>query len=154
MSAPYATSYMSRVIALPPLVARVALAACLVEQRIIGDRPARLHVHASLRLRDDWLLATAPATLARGRRRLHVELELSRWSSHRTELGLRPICRSWMTAPTWPGWPSETNLDAGHVILTELEHRLHEWAEAPLRMAFDETDPSPMRARALPHAAA
>lgn len=133
------TYYMSRVIPLPPLVAQAALQIALpgVGHTIrVGARHGRLRLRAPLRLREDHLLATAPATVVRGPHRLTVELELSRWSSQRGELGLRPV--------RWYGtrWPTEASLTTGHQLLDELAQRMQQWADEPLRAALAHRLPS------------
>ena len=124
------TYYMSCMVDLPPLVARAAVQECLPDRIAARNGSVRLKRCAPVRLRDDWLLATAPAALARGVHRLRVEVELTRWSSERSELGLRPVRWYWTT------WPTDGGLAAGHAILAELGRRMQAWADAPLRDEF------------------
>jgi hypothetical protein len=129
------TCYMSKVIPLPPLVAQAALGECLATRStiVVRGRRTQLRVQTPLHRGSDWLLARSTGVLVRGPHRLRVELELTRWSSQRTELGLRPVRWHWTT------WPSDASLDAGLLVLSEVDRLLRDWADAPLRALVVET---------------
>jgi hypothetical protein len=104
------TSYVSRVVALPPGVARQVFDACRVDRQhrsAVGSRwtvsagPAHHleldgpgHTVAPDPTRS-WAMRSCPGMLrsARVGGALHVELELNAWSGSRSELGLRFVGR-------------------------------------------------------------
>ena len=99
---PIATSYVSRVVAVPSELAQQVFDACRADRQYRSSDPSRWLVAASARaaLHVDGTGATnagsaglivrqCPAVLHVGWRRRRVELELSQWSSRASELGLR-----------------------------------------------------------------
>jgi hypothetical protein len=104
------TSYVSRVVGLPPGVARQVFDACRVDRQQRSAVPSRWTVSAGPvhRLELDGpghtpapdparssAMRSCPGTLrsARVGGALHVELELNAWSGSRSELGLRFVGR-------------------------------------------------------------
>jgi len=132
--AQYLTCYMSTTIDLPPHVAQAALAATTTSPFSIPAGAGQLRLRPNLTLRHDWLLAVQPGVLVHKLQRLAVELELTPWSSSRTEIGLRPVPR------VWTGWPSDALMRTGHLALQAIKAPMLAWADEPLRIALRDLD--------------
>jgi hypothetical protein len=128
-----ASSYLSLVIDLPPLVAQAAYDAqwctcgscgswCLTVAS--GRLLARVPRPVS---RGDAPLRADKSIIVAGIWRWPAELELTPWSTERTQLGLRLIDLALLRRPP------EHVLTAGYQALIGVSARLHGWSEQPLR---------------------
>jgi hypothetical protein len=133
------TYYVNRRLDLPPAVAQAALLAIEAHDRINGPHASSgLTFTGALLLRDGWILATRPGRIHSGPHRLTVELELTPWSSQRTELGIRPMRSLWTT------WPTRSCLQVAVAALDALGEQMSAWADEPLRevLAFPRSRPA------------
>jgi hypothetical protein len=100
---PIATSYVSHVVAVSPVLAQQVFDACRADRRYRSSVPTRWLVPAGVRdvlvvAGDDAIglelvLRRCPGVLRAGLRRWKVELELAPWSSSASELGIRFVSR-------------------------------------------------------------
>lgn len=144
MSQHFATSYISRLVGLPPLVAQAAF------DELVGDHATTCVTVAGrcrLKLSARGSASKAgvpgaqpctrpyrvvPSTLYAGPRRTRVALELWPWSSGTVQLGLQPRVRG-------ARQPPERILAAGHMVLAHMDTMLHAWADIPLTRLADHT---------------
>ena len=150
------TFYMNRVVDLPPLVAQAAYDAhahapggeWLLEAsdaRLLLRGPVRMSIGAGYQP-----YRSQPGTLITGWVRWPVELELLPWSDDCTEVGLRPMSR------TFSRFPPDAVVRAGRRLLAGLEESMRGWAEQPLvdwanSMAFADTAPTSSGVAAAQH---
>jgi hypothetical protein len=126
------TYYVSEVVDLPPVVALAAFDALVLPgiTDLASAGGARLRVRRVARpptppCSPSAPMRAEPALLRAGWRRMSGELELSPWSTGRTEIGLRP--RRWGMST----WPSEACLNAAGEVLAELACQLQGLAVRP-----------------------
>ena len=117
MNAFITTSYVSRMCAVPPLVARAGLAHMITTDRVLGG--------------DGWELRfgdrDGPGLLTAGwTQRASVDVEIERWSKSRVLVGIRHRARA---VPWWSAAYFTSAHEAAGLIVTSLE----QWADEPLR---------------------
>ena len=134
------TLYVNRPLNLPPLTAQAAFDT-LRETCALSSTPDRWVIETAgteLRLmargvmnrRGTWPLRQAPGLLRRrGRlRSMSIEVELTRWSKHRCEIGIRPCARM---APLSDGWRQQRYLalavEAAEGLAVRIEAQVHNW---------------------------
>jgi hypothetical protein len=128
--------YHTTALPVPPLVAQAAYDAQQLRQhtriRTVGPRGwMRIRGEAVVSSGTDYApFRSQPAVVVAGARMWPVRLELLPWSDAQTELGLRPLGRS------WSGFPPDSILAVGDAALGIVADALTCWAEAPLREAL------------------
>ena len=128
---PYiATSYVSRICDVPPLVARAALDDLVAVTPRLAERDWELRLGEPRHGRVPGLLSAGWG------QRAGVVLELDRWSTKRVLVGLRHRGRA---VPWW----SAGYFAAAHSAAGEVVALIQEWADEPLREIVDDTRVDP-----------
>ena len=131
------TTYLSRRLGVPPLVAQAAYDAEVPQGahtvRASASPRARLEVRGRAAVTDGSRYEpyrAHDALLVYGARASRVRLELMPWSTSDTELGLRLLRSARAGTP-----PSKAYIAAGSALLEDLAALLRQWADEPLRQA-------------------
>ena len=130
------TTYLSRRLAVPPLVAQAAYDVEVPH----GPHTVCVSTHPRVRLEVRRLASASDgsryepyrahdALLMYGARASRVQLELMPWSTSDTEIGLRLLRGSRATTP------SNAYFAAGSALLEDLAAHIRRWADEPLRQA-------------------